>query len=70
MPETLYSLTLVKSYSGLQVAAVPLRSSPQGYRSCVGMLTIICADTYARWGGVLKQLLLNKSSIVGRNKTI
>jgi len=48
MPETLYSLTLVKSYSGLQVKAVPpLRSSTQGYRSLAGMLTIIFADTYA-----------------------
>ena len=94
MLETLYSLTLVKSYSGLQVKAVPLlrhrylhkfligvgtikitvgaycirpfiespmlyslfykgvcntplRSSPQSFRSRVGMLTIKCADTYA-----------------------
>ena len=74
MPETLYTLTLEKSYSGLQVKAVPLlrhrylhkfligeetikitvgaycntplRSSPQCYRSRVGMLTIICVDTY------------------------
>ena len=94
MPETLYSHTLEKSYSGLQVKAVPLlrhrylhkfligvetikitvgayairptskvqcyrayfirayairplRSSPQCYLSRVGMLTIICVDTYA-----------------------
>jgi len=30
---------------------MPLRSSPQCYRSCVGMLTIICVDTYASVGG-------------------
>ena len=28
------------------VCNTPLRSSPQGYRSRVGMLTIICVDTY------------------------
>jgi len=55
--------TLVKPYSGLHkfligletikkhrrgVLHTPLRSSPQCYRSCVGMLTIICVDTYGK----------------------
>ncbi len=30
------------------VLHTPLGSSPQCYRSCVGMLTIICVDTYGK----------------------
>jgi len=35
------------------VCNTPLGSSPQCYRSRVGMLTIICLDTYAQQGSLI-----------------
>ena len=39
MPETLYSLTLVKSYSGLQVKAAPLLRHRDLHKFLVGVET-------------------------------
>ena len=45
----------------LGVCNTPLRSSPQCYRSRVGMLTIICVDTYVSKEGGAKIRILSQS---------